>query len=55
MGDQSAARSDSTFRMPANTHEFAALGLSQLSVFLLIQVGAPIVRELDFWIDAKKE
>lgn len=39
---------DSVFRVPTNGHEFAALGLSLLAVFGLIQLGAPIIRELDF-------
>lgn len=47
MADQSAA-SESSFRMPANAHEFAALALSLIVVFALVQVGAPIIRELDF-------
>ncbi|MEQ1865145.1 MAG: hypothetical protein ABL996_10905 [Micropepsaceae bacterium] len=49
MGEQAAATaSDSAFRVPTNGHEFAALGISLLAVFGLIQVGAPIIRELDF-------
>jgi hypothetical protein len=35
-------------RMPASAHEFWALALALLAVFGLVQVGAPIVRELDF-------
>lgn len=48
MSDQSAVQSDSAFRVPTNAHELAALGLALLTVFALIQVGAPIMRELDF-------
>ena len=51
MADQSAV-SESQFRMPTNTHEFAALALSLIAVFVLIQVGAPIIRDLEF-IDQK--
>jgi hypothetical protein len=42
------AETDRTFHMPANAQEFWALGISLLTVFVLVQFGAPIVRELDF-------
>jgi len=48
MSEQAAARSESVFRVPTNLQEFTALAISLLSVFVLIQIGAPIVRELDF-------
>jgi hypothetical protein len=49
MSEQAAAAtSDSVFRVPTNGHEVAALGVSLLAVFALIQVGAPAIRELDF-------
>jgi len=48
MAEQAAAPGESSFRIPKNTHEFAALGLSLLAVFVIVQVGAPIVRELEF-------
>lgn len=44
MTDESTAG----LRMPASAHEFWALALALLAVFGLVQVGAPIVRELDF-------
>lgn len=47
MADQSAV-GESQFRMPSNAHEFAALALSLVAVFVLIQVGAPIIREFEF-------
>lgn len=52
MSDQAAGPSDSVFRVPTNMQEFTALAVSLLSVFVLIQVGAPIIRELNF-IDQK--
>lgn len=38
----------SVFRVPTNAQEFSALGLALLAVFVLVQFGAPIVREFDF-------
>ena len=38
----------SVFRVPTNAQEYSALGLALLAVFVLVQFGAPIVRELDF-------
>lgn len=35
-------------RMPASAHEFWALALALLAVFLLVQIGAPVIRELEF-------
>lgn len=35
-------------RMPASAHEFWALALALLAVFLLVQIGAPAIRELEF-------
>ena len=34
--------------LPANSHEFWALALSLLSVLVLVQVGAPVIREFEF-------
>jgi hypothetical protein len=49
MAEQSAASNEgSGFRIPANAHELWALGLSLLVVLLLVQVGAPVIRELEF-------
>jgi hypothetical protein len=48
MSDPAAAQSDSVFRVPTNMQEFTALAVSLVAVFALIQVGAPIIRELDF-------
>ena len=49
MAEQSAAAKEgSGFRIPASSHEFWALVLSLLAVFLLVQVGAPVIRELEF-------
>ncbi|MCE9522613.1 MAG: hypothetical protein K8S25_09305 [Alphaproteobacteria bacterium] len=48
MSEQTAAANDSAFRVPTNLQEFTALAVALLSVFVLIQIGAPIVRELDF-------
>ena len=39
---------DGGFHVPTNAHELWALAISLLTVFVLVQVGAPIVRELDF-------
>jgi len=36
------------FRIPARSQDLWALGLSLLTVFLLVQVGAPVIRELEF-------
>ena len=48
MSDPSAAPSENGFRLPATAREFWALALSLLAVFVLIQFGAPLVREMDF-------
>ncbi len=49
MSDQAAAvQSGSVLRVPGNAQEFAALVLSVVIVFVLIQVGAPIVRDMEF-------
>ena len=42
------AETDHAFHLPANAQEFWALGISLVTVFVLVQFGAPIVRELDF-------
>jgi hypothetical protein len=39
---------DSMFRVPTNAQEYSALGLALLAVFAIVQVGAPIVRDLEF-------
>jgi hypothetical protein len=39
---------DSIFRVPTNAQEYSALGLALLAVLLIVQFGAPIVRELEF-------
>lgn len=48
MSEPTAAVGDSVFRVPTNGHELAALALSVLLVFVLIQIGAPVIRELEF-------
>lgn len=48
MAEQAASPSESAFRMPANMHEFGALVLALIAVFVLVQVGAPIIREFEF-------
>jgi hypothetical protein len=49
MAEQSAASNEGGgFRIPASSQELWALGLSLLVVFLLVQVGAPVIRELEF-------
>jgi len=49
MAEQSAAANEGGgFRIPASAHELWALGLSLLVVFLLVQFGAPVIRELEF-------
>ena len=46
---QSPATSESGFfKLPSSTHEFWALFLAVVIVFLLVQLGAPIVRSLEF-------
>jgi hypothetical protein len=52
MAEQSAVPSDRTFRLPASAHEVWSLVLSLLIVFLVVQLGAPLIRTLDF-IDSK--
>lgn len=39
---------DSMFRVPTNAQEYSALGLALLAVLVIVQVGAPIVRDLEF-------
>jgi len=39
---------DSIFRAPTNAQEYTALGLALLAVLMIVQFGAPIVRELEF-------
>jgi len=48
MSDQSAVQNDRGFRLPATAQEFWALFLSGVIVFLMIQFGAPLVRQFDF-------
>lgn len=49
MAEQSAAAKEGGgFRIPASSQEFWALVLSLLAVFLLVQVGAPIIRDFEF-------
>lgn len=48
MAEQAAGPSDSGFRIPANAQELWALVLSLGIVLVLVQFGAPLVRELDF-------
>lgn len=49
MAEQSAASNErGVFRIPASSQEFWALVLSLLAVFLLVQVGAPLIREFEF-------
>jgi hypothetical protein len=49
MAEPSAASNEGGgFRIPASSQELWALGLSLLVVFLLVQVGAPVIRELEF-------
>lgn len=47
MTDQ-AGNDSGIFRVPTTAQEYSALGLALLAVFALVQIGAPIVRELDF-------
>jgi len=42
------AQSGSRFKLPSSGHEFWALALSVLAVFLLVQLGAPIIRTFEF-------
>lgn len=39
---------DSIFRVPTNAQEYSALGLALVAVLMIVQFGAPIVRELEF-------
>lgn len=48
MSEQAATPEKSFFGVPTKGHELTALGLSLFAVFLLVQVGAPIVRDLEF-------
>lgn len=48
MDDQPPALRPRSLRLPANSREFWALALALGAVFLLVQVGAPIVRDLEF-------
>jgi hypothetical protein len=48
MSGASDARREGGFRLPATALEFWALALALLVVFVLIQFGAPFVRDLDF-------
>jgi hypothetical protein len=48
MSEQSAAPSSGLFSIPTNWHDFTALVAAVLSVFVLIQFGAPLVREIEF-------
>lgn len=47
-----ASQSGGGFQMPANAHEWLSLLAAVLGVIALVQIGAPLVRELDF-IDPK--
>lgn len=40
--------SSSPFKMPSSRQEFWALAIAVLVVFLLVQVGAPIIRSMEF-------
>jgi hypothetical protein len=51
MSEQAAAapaKESSFFSVPTKGHEITALGLSLLAVFGIVQIGAPIVRDLEF-------
>lgn len=39
---------DSIFRVPTNAQEYSSLGLALVVVLVIVQFGAPIVRELEF-------
>jgi hypothetical protein len=43
-----ATKDNSIFKMPANGREYAALGIALLAVFVLVQFGAPLVRQMEF-------
>jgi hypothetical protein len=47
MNDDTPPR-QSSLRLPSNARDFWALILSVLAVFLLVQIGAPLIRELEF-------
>lgn len=51
----SDTRTDGGFHVPASAHEFWALAISLLTVFVLVQFGAPIVREFDFLDEKLRE
>lgn len=36
------------FALPSSTQDYAALGISLLAVFVLVQFGAPLIRSLEF-------
>ncbi len=48
MNTQSPPLRRSSLRLPANSREFWALVISLASVFVLVQVGAPVIREFEF-------
>jgi hypothetical protein len=48
MDDLPSPLRTSSLRLPANSREFWALALALMAVFLLVQVGAPIIRDLEF-------
>jgi hypothetical protein len=48
VSEQSAVRSGWSFGLPGNAHEIAALLLAVFIVFVLIQFGAPIIRDIEF-------
>lgn len=47
-----ASQSGGGFQVPANSHEWLSLVMAVVAVIALVQIGAPLVRELDF-IDPK--
>jgi hypothetical protein len=47
MSNETASAS-SGIKFPASRHELGALALAVTVVFLLVQVGAPIIRTFDF-------
>ena len=48
MSEDSASRPAVSLRLPATSHELWALLLAIVAVFLLVQVGAPIIRTFEF-------
>ncbi len=48
MDDSRSPLRPRSLRLPANSREFWALALALMAVLLLVQVGAPIIRDLEF-------